>query len=188
MTLSNDNRIEGVSSLPGFGLNLFDNLYTRDTSLHPLTLIAMNLFQTVERKEKLGRPFVKASRLSLSNDEVIISGTYNCMFEDKPCPGMLYYFRDKLKNISYIRSDEDKCTSIHVHPNPAHDFITITSDEPLLTYHTVPQLYNVIGQKIVEIPFDTKSISVDVREYPAGLYLLNVNNKLENCVIKIEKR
>lgn len=73
-----------------------------------------------------------------------------------------------------------------VFPNPAHNFVTITSSAPMPKSVSVA-LVTTTGQLLLEREFaaGTTNLSVPVSNYPAGVYVLKMNAGKEVIVQKI---
>ena len=74
---------------------------------------------------------------------------------------------------------EEELVSYHVYPNPSKNIIHITS--PSVTQMTCV-LYSLSGQRILEKDASTNSISIDISELKAGMYILKINNQITKIV------
>lgn len=174
--LTNDNHIFGVSTNTG------------DTLIQPVTMVEMDLFQNVRRKVMLGKPGVAATKMSLTNDNnIIISGSYVRIFDNFPQPDEIYYYRQALDEIPILNNDSSICNAIAIFPNPTKNSITISSVDFNTTYKASVELFNIMGQKLDDVVFDTKTLSIDLSAYPAGVYFLKARNNTSSCVEKIVK-
>ena len=59
---------------------------------------------------------------------------------------------------------------ISVSPNPASDYLTVSFNDP--EYHSV-ELFNIAGKKIFSAGVNGSGITIDLRSYPAGIYLVS---------------
>ncbi|MBK9317438.1 MAG: T9SS type A sorting domain-containing protein [Bacteroidetes bacterium] len=73
---------------------------------------------------------------------------------------------------------------IFVYPNPAQDAVTISSNKEMISI----QIYNALGEKILDIPSFQKSHSLDLSEIPAGVYMIEARNKEYLATKKLIKR
>ena len=74
---------------------------------------------------------------------------------------------------------EEELVSYQVYPNPSKNIIHITS--PSVTQMTCV-LYSLSGQRILEKDASTNSISIDISELKAGMYILKINNQITKIV------
>jgi hypothetical protein len=69
---------------------------------------------------------------------------------------------------------------ICISPNPTKNAITITA--PIVLHRIV--LFNTLGQLIFESKPGTKTASIDMSVYPAGMYILKLNDEWVEKIIK----
>jgi hypothetical protein len=72
-------------------------------------------------------------------------------------------------------------TSIQLYPNPVSDILTVRSSETILAV----TLINSLGQKVMTKTADMKSISIAVRAYEEGTYLLDIETKAGHQIRKV---
>ncbi len=101
------------------------------------------------------------------------------------------YFRLKMVDLDgtfeysdIIPSQCGKDNNISIHPNPTHGMLQITSKD---TQSSILEIYNVLSQKIISLPFDETSLELDLNTYPmtSGTYFLFVRN--DSHIIHQEK-
>ncbi len=115
----------------------------------------------------------------------LIPGTNNKIFVKAKCDGV---YSDKSVKVTIntpLRSGE--LNELSIYPNPAKNTISINCSAPVQN----AELININGEKMnVEIKtISTGNFSIDINEYPAGVYFLKLyldNEILTRQVIKIE--
>ncbi|MEM9545797.1 MAG: CotH kinase family protein [Bacteroidota bacterium] len=92
-----------------------------------------------------------------------------------------YLFNWLGKRIKFLDEYFDDITSVEqlsedynvsIHPNPAHNFIRITSDKNISSSVTI---YNVLGQMQKVEFMDSKRITIDINDLPSGAYVVKFN-------------
>lgn len=73
---------------------------------------------------------------------------------------------------------------INYYPNPVVDFVTINDVNKIKTV----EVYNAVGQRVIVENANSEKASIDMRQVPAGVYILKVNSEKESQSIKIIKR
>jgi len=75
----------------------------------------------------------------------------------------------------------------YIYPNPSRTNLNIYS--PFVGLKNV-QIYNSIGQLILDRKFPENKISIDTAHFTSGLYVLNIkdNNSIKNCSMKYIQR
>ncbi|MBK9401416.1 MAG: SBBP repeat-containing protein [Bacteroidetes bacterium] len=73
---------------------------------------------------------------------------------------------------------------IFVYPNPAQDMVTIKSKKEMISI----QLYNALGEKILDAPSFQKSHTIDLSEIPPGVYMIEAGNKEHVATKKLIKQ
>lgn len=71
--------------------------------------------------------------------------------------------------------------SIQLYPNPVSDILTVRSSESIIAV----TLINSIGQKVMTKTTDTRSISIAVKSYEEGTYLLDIETKAGHQIRKV---
>jgi hypothetical protein len=66
-----------------------------------------------------------------------------------------------------------------LYPNPATNFINIELDQSAYRNNSM-KIYNLLGELITEKRVSTSRISLDVSNYPKGVYLININSEQGN--------
>jgi len=62
-----------------------------------------------------------------------------------------------------------------IKPNPAHSYIEIVND----CTNCTGNIYNSIGEKVMDFVLDNNTYSIDIGQFPKGLYFLNISNNQE---------
>ncbi len=91
-------------------------------------------------------------------------------------------------SIAVTSGDDDAIAEINkgisISPNPATDYLNIVTDELIENI----KIINADGKVVCELTENTNDVTVDISQYPAGMYILNVktaNNVItEKFVIK----
>ena len=81
-------------------------------------------------------------------------------------------------NVETIRS----ITNTEVYPNPATDFITISTEIETGTI----RILNLLGQEMSNYPVTGKTTSLDISELKEGIYFISVESGAEKIVKKIK--
>ncbi|MCW3127739.1 MAG: hypothetical protein JWO03_3397 [Bacteroidetes bacterium] len=86
-------------------------------------------------------------------------------------------------NVSFPAGIEDVATAstLEVYPNPVSDILTVRSAE---TINSVT-LINSIGQKVMTRSADSKSLSISVKAYEEGTYLLDIETNAGHQIRKV---
>ena len=72
-----------------------------------------------------------------------------------------------------------------IYPNPAKDFVKVTTDN---SQQTTVRIYNCLGMLVEEISVGTRhatSVEINVSDYTSGLYFINVETENGNVVKKM---
>ena len=73
-----------------------------------------------------------------------------------------------LNEAEYIKN------SINVYPNPANDVLNVSFNSDLAKQFTTIIIYNNLGQVIREEEINSKEISIDTKDFMAGVYFFNL--------------
>lgn len=84
-----------------------------------------------------------------------------------------------------IHLEENQPPSISLYPNPAKDALHITSSQSMK--NCLLQLYDLSGMLIKEIPLNTDAPSIDIKELPAGIYLVTLSNSTFVQTLQFQK-
>ncbi|NOY37151.1 MAG: carbohydrate-binding protein [Chlorobi bacterium] len=82
--------------------------------------------------------------------------------------------------VSGIRNREDPKTNIRIYPNPADDYLHITSLKAIQSV----SVYSLTGKKLQEINGNYWQVTMDVRDLKPGCYLLRVKMESGNRITK----
>lgn len=136
-------------------------------------------------------PFGQFTRnLSNKDKDLILADAFGNIvdevhyYDDAPWPdadGNGYYLRltdDSLDNAlassweavpdTSLGMGEDELNTVSISPNPANDFVTVTTDIPL----EEARLYDLAGRLIKKWTTNTTESRLDVGDLPSGIYLL----------------
>ncbi len=75
-------------------------------------------------------------------------------------------------------------TKISYYPNPVIDNLRINSDSKITTV----EIYNASGQTMTSVNINSEKGSIDMKQLPAGVYMLKVNSDKQSQTIKIIKK
>ena len=78
-----------------------------------------------------------------------------------------------------LNLNENNLTSVEIYPNPANDFVKISSNGCQLS---VVKIYNMLGMMIDEIEVDAKEIEINISEYNAGIYFFNIDGEVVKVI------
>lgn len=88
------------------------------------------------------------------------------------------------ENCALGTSKFQKNNIVILYPNPATNVVNITSSEPV----TEATIYNLLGQKVKQLPAGSATLTIDVSSLTAGTYFVvvktNTGSKTEKLVIK----
>ena len=119
--------------------------------------------------ELVGPPPCRNTGIRCYSDENL-----NVKFTDKDCD---YVSQD----LNVLENNEN---DIRIYPNPTNGNITIELAEENNTI----DIYDNIGKRINSFQTDNKLMSIDISEYPAGLYLVVIKNNNKTIFKKIIKK
>jgi|GEM_PF-6812172 len=156
----------------------------------PLLLTQTDLFQNVIRQKNIGFPLTYGSALSITNNNIVVTGTSSMGNGDysRPHPGRAYFYRTAVSDIPAQPGTKTCCTDINIYPNPATNTLNIVSNSYTATYGANVTLYNTIGQRIGSYQWDQKQLNIDIHTLAAGVYYIrSYNAGKEICTQKIVK-
>ncbi len=87
----------------------------------------------------------------------------------------LWFFQ--ITDTTIVSRNEDSFSKIKIFPNPAEDYLILTSDEKINGYFT---LYNAFGEKVIIDKFFENELYLDIQEIPAGVYISTIRDKQGN--------
>ncbi|SHJ97161.1 T9SS type A sorting domain-containing protein [Epilithonimonas mollis] len=90
-----------------------------------------------------------------------------------------YEFTDITLAVQDIRG-----TKISYHPNPVIDYLQISNDNKIKNV----EVYNASGQALSNVSINSEKGSVDMKQLPAGVYMLKVNSEKQSETIKVIKK
>jgi len=76
----------------------------------------------------------------------------------------------------------EKAPAIRAYPNPAHQTLNLVLPEQLAGYKV--EVRNMTGQLIHATPHTTETLSVDVSQWPAGLYMVRCGDAVCSVVVR----
>ncbi|MBK8706058.1 MAG: T9SS type A sorting domain-containing protein [Saprospiraceae bacterium] len=76
----------------------------------------------------------------------------------------------------------EKAPVIRAYPNPAHQTLNLALPDQLAGYKV--EVRNVTGQLIHVTPHTTETLSVDVSQWPAGLYVVRCGAAVCSVVVR----
>ncbi len=85
-----------------------------------------------------------------------------------------------------FKTNTDGCAELsrvdfNIYPNPAKDFVKLSA----VSYQpSVVKIYNVMGMLVEEIEMSSKEIEINVSNWDKGVYLININGKVEKLIVK----
>jgi hypothetical protein len=86
------------------------------------------------------------------------------------------------QNNTSINKNKDEELFVSVYPNPCNGFVYIQTDESVFS------LYNSMGQKLMEQSLRKDRFQINISEYPAGVYFVNLRNNQRMKTIKLIKQ
>lgn len=78
-----------------------------------------------------------------------------------------------------VSLDENNLTSVEIYPNPANNFVKVSSNGCQLT---VVKIYNMLGMMIDEIEVNAKEIEINISDYNTGIYFFNIDGEVVKVV------
>ena len=109
---------------------------------------------------------------------------------DYYCYGIGYNAEAELGEPTYVRFnleegvinvDEVAAESYSIFPNPAKDFVKVSTDN---RQQTTVRIYNTVGMLVEEVEMNSEEIEINVSDYKSGIYFINVNGKVEKLVVE----
>lgn len=99
------------------------------------------------------------------------------------------FHQPELGLATLIKENRD-ASQVMVFPNPVKDFLTVSFKDLQNTTYSIEVIDNLgkqIDKKDISITNDDKTILLNMSEYAAGNYFLNISNAQLNRTIKINK-
>ena len=78
-----------------------------------------------------------------------------------------------------LNLNENNFTSVEIYPNPANNFVKVSSNGCQLT---VVKIYNMLGMMIDEIEVNAKEIEINISDYNTGIYFFNIDGEVVKVV------
>ena len=167
--LPNNDFIQFDGIHTGFQINSIDKLSSNCWSWNRRVNVEIEYtgtdFNTVH---DLGLTFNPNNNLLTKNNELYCSQKVNIAV--------------KINETNLAVDDYNMVTSL-VYPNPVKDVLTISNDEDILAV----EIYTILGQQIKSITCNKKKVLIDLSQYSAGMYLLNVKKINRNEFIRVLK-
>jgi 1,4-alpha-glucan branching enzyme len=101
-------------------------------------------------------------------------------------PGEFLLFTDVPIKNKLVTGVEEPTSSIIFYPNPAQDRVWISGVDPERSY--LVQVRSVTGELLMQTSMHGANMSVDVMNYPVGVYTLHIWDGLQGTYYKILKR
>ena len=79
-------------------------------------------------------------------------------------------------------SEINETSSFNVYPNPASDFVKVSTDN---RQQTTVRVYNTIGMLVEEIEINSNETEINVSDYNPGIYFFNIQTENGNVTKKI---
>jgi choice-of-anchor B domain-containing protein len=196
--------VEGNSTSVAIAVNEAPTAAAQSTPLENATGVSVNAsFQWQTAAGASSYKLQVADDLAAFDSHVIYSANTaatSFTLSNSLVTGKTYYWRVTAKNdcgstLSPIRTfttegvnatNSIEGVSVAVYPNPAHDFVQVTSSEPLPTTVRIA-LVSTAGQVLLQRDFQTgtTSLSLPVSDYPAGIYIFKMASEHEVLVKRI---
>ena len=93
-------------------------------------------------------------------------------------------FVDNINIDTTLSNGDFSDDNFNFYPNPVKDFLTLSHNQEISTI----EIYNILGQLVVNDVADSNSIKVDMSEFPQGTYLVKVTSGEYVKTIKILKQ
>ena len=77
-------------------------------------------------------------------------------------------------------SEINETSSFNVYPNPASDFVKVSTDN---SQQTTVRIYNVLGMLVEEIAINSNETEINVSDYNPGIYFFSIDGKTKKVVI-----
>lgn len=165
----------------------FDTITLISTNLYDGFILKTNNLGTVEWAEKFdstGTNYSRSIALGLA-ENIYVSGSFSntITFGDTTLTaiGSNNTFLVKIAMDGNLSVEQNQPEQYKVYPNPVKDILTIEMESNI---EANIELFNLFGQKILELGTITDSKNLDLSNLSTGVYLLKVNNN----TIKIKKQ
>lgn len=76
---------------------------------------------------------------------------------------------------------------VSVYPNPAHDVVTISSNQPATLKNKMAQVFSVQGRPVYQQLLQSKTDQINIQHLPPGMYILRVGDAVGNRSFKLVK-
>ena len=114
-------------------------------------------------------------------DQLVVFPDFNARASDN-----VIYFDGIYGELAVANSNSDleQHQKIALFPNPANNFLTVKSDVPLGNY----EIYTLTGKLLVQNEVRATTLTLDISELPAGVYLFKTVNNGQNSIDKFIKK
>ena len=79
-------------------------------------------------------------------------------------------------------SEINETSSFNVYPNPASDFVKVSTDN---SQQTTVRIYNILGMLVEEIEINSNETEINVSDYNPGIYFFSIQTENGNVTKKI---
>ena len=97
------------------------------------------------------------------------------------CMGL---FQNVTVNYNHVSVVENDVTNVTVYPNPARDFVKVST---VNRQQTTVRVYNYLGILIEEIDVDSNEVEINTSGYNSGVYFINIETNKGKVVCKVVK-
>ncbi len=177
-------RIFTASSLPLTLLSFGGSRSGSDNYLQWQTANEVNTKKFIVEKSSTGNSFTGIATVAAQG-----TGNSNYTYIDNAKQTGVVYYRLKMVDAdnrftysSIIKIANQAINTLAVFPNPAKDYINVTVNNSMINKQII--LTNLQGAQLQRIKINSQSFTINMSNYPGGIYLLKIEN-LE--VMKIVK-
>ncbi len=106
---------------------------------------------------------------------------YSVRMVSDECMGL---FQNVTVNYNHVSVVENDVTNVTVYPNPARDFVKVST---VNRQQTTVRVYNYLGILIEEIDVDSNEVEINTSGYNSGVYFINIETNKGKVVCKVVK-
>ncbi|MBQ8221771.1 MAG: T9SS type A sorting domain-containing protein [Bacteroidales bacterium] len=127
--------------------------------------------------------YVNGSWFGMSSDNFYIAGSDNEGTFDFAVTTLCANGESEMSESYTVVVDDDALEEytnrFEIYPNPAEDFVKISSDNNQIS---VIRIYNVIGVMIEEIEVNSNDIEINISNYNPGVYFFNIDGEVVKVI------